>query len=253
MYGRRREASGWPYAPCMNPINWGAAEWGAFGQVGALAVAIIAGFLVWKQVDQAREAREDQTRPYVIVDFEFSELHVFLAVKNVGASPACDVTVAFDPPLERPYPNDDPDEVFAVFSEGIPMLAPGRSILIDFGEGPNFFPNDGNGVPLRYEAKVRYKALHGKRSYNDPPLILDLKPFQHAIIRREDLRQIALHLKEIRKLMSSWTAGRRLKINAITQREVEERDSALWAEDTDRAENPPSQILRKLRARFHQR
>lgn len=235
----------------MNPINWGAAEWGAFGQVGALAVAIIAGFLVWKQVDQARETREDQTRPYVIVDFEFSDLHVFLAVKNVGASPARDVTVAFDQPLKRPYPDDDPVEEFAVFSNGIPMLAPGRSILVDFGEGPNFFPDDGSGVPLRYEATVRYKALHGKASYNDPPLILDLQPFKHAIIRRDDLYQIASHLKEIRKLMSSWTGGRRLKINAITQREVDERNSALWAENTNGEGSPPSQILRELWSRLH--
>ena len=234
----------------MNPINWGPVEWGAFGQVGALLVAIVAGYLVWKQVAHAREAREDQTRPYVIVDFEFSELQVFLAVKNVGASPARDVTVTFDRPLQRPYPNDDPVEEFAVFSRGIPMLAPGRSILIDFGSGPDFFPEE-NGVPLRYEATVRYKALHGKTVYDDPPLILDLQPFRHAIIRRDDLHQIALHLKEIRKLMNAWTAGRRLKINSITQREVDEGNRVAFGTDADGANSPQSQIVRKLWAQFH--
>ncbi len=54
----------------MNPTAWQAAEWAAFGQVGALVVAIVAGALVWLQVRHGRQIREDQNRPYVIVDFE---------------------------------------------------------------------------------------------------------------------------------------------------------------------------------------
>ncbi len=45
----------------MDLSHWGAAEWGAFGQVGALVVAVVAGLLVWLQVLQGRQVREEQT------------------------------------------------------------------------------------------------------------------------------------------------------------------------------------------------
>lgn len=204
----------------MNLHAWGAAEWGAFGQVGALVVATVAGLLVWLQVRQGRQIREDQTRPYVIVDFEFLGLMVLLTVRNIGTTPARDVHIRFDPPLQSPL-EGDPME-FAVFSEGIPMLAPGRAIEHTFGDGPQFFPEDGPAVPLRYEARVRYANLDGKK-YNDPPLVLDLLPFKNSAVDREDLHQIQQHLKEIRNLMKSWTSENRLRVNTETQAEVTER------------------------------
>ena len=135
----------------MDPREWHAAEWGAFGQVGALVVAIVAGLLVWVQVKHTAQAREDQTRPFVIVDFEFQGWEVLITIRNIGSTPATDVEIKFDQPLKSPL-DLEPDEL-AVFSRGIPMLAPGRAISIPFGNGPKFFEDD-PGVPLRYEAVV---------------------------------------------------------------------------------------------------
>ena len=204
----------------MDPRDWGAAEWGAFGQVGALVVATVAGVLVWLQVRHARQVREDQTRPYVIVDFEFQGMLVMIAVRNIGTTPARDVHIRFDPPLQSPL-EDDPEE-FAVFSQGIPMLAPGRAIPLTFGSGPQFFPDEGEGVPLRYEASVHYTNLDGKL-YEDPPLVLDLLPFKHSAVDREDLHQIYQNLRDIKNLMKSWTSGQRLRVNTETQAEVSAR------------------------------
>jgi hypothetical protein len=187
----------------MNPTHWEAAEWGAFGQVGALVVATVAGVLVWLQVRHGRQVREDQTRPYVIVDFESQR-----------------VNISFDPPLQSPLV-DDP-QAFVVFSEGIPMLAPGRAIRHTFGTGPQFFPDEGEGVPLRYEARVQYTNLDGK-PYEDPPLVLDLLPFKHSAVDREDLHQIYQNLKDIKNLMKSWTSERRLRVNTETQTELSAR------------------------------
>lgn len=210
----------------MNPRHWEAAEWGAFGQVGALVVGTVAGVLVWLQVRHGRQVREDQTRPYVIVDFEFLGMMVMIAVRNIGATPARDVHIRFDPPLQSPLAGD-PKE-FAVFSEGVPMLAPGRAIRHSFGTGPQFFPDEGEGVPLRYEARVQYTNLEEK-SYKDPPLVLDLLPFKNSAVDREDLHQIYQNLKDIKTVMKSWTSDRRLRVNTETQAEVAARHQE-WLE-----------------------
>lgn len=170
--------------------------------------------------------REDQTRPYVIVDFEFQGMLVMIAVRNIGTTPARDVHIYFDPPLQSPLANDPME--FAVFSEGIPMLAPGRTIRHAFGTGPQFFPDEGEGVPLRYEARIHYMNPNGKR-YEDPPLVLDLLPFKNSAVDRDDLHQIYQNLKDIKNLMKSWTGGRRLRINTETQAEASARDRE-WSE-----------------------
>lgn len=223
------------YGRNVSISTWGPAEWAALGQVGALIVAIVAGLLVYRQVKDGQQIREDQTRPYVIVDLDFRGFQVALVVKNVGASPARDVKVTFDQPLRRPYPDDDPTEEFAVFSRGIPMLAPGRSIRIDFGTGPSFFPTEGGGVPLRYEATVRYTSLDGKKAYDDPPLVLDLLPFKHTLMEREDLHDIAMALKDMRSQMKTWTSGQRLRVNVRTQHEINESDRELRERRSARA------------------
>jgi hypothetical protein len=244
----------------MDPSRWEAAEWGAFGQVGALVAAVVAGVLVWLQVRQGRQVREDQTRPYVIVDFEFRGLLVMLTVSNIGTTPATDIRIEFDRPLESPTRGMDANR-FAVFSEAIPMLAPGRKINLTFGNGPDFFPGAGEGVPLRYVANVKYCALEHRRSswrkpktYADPPLVLDLQPFKHAAVDRDDLHDIASKIRLIEQTVSKWTSRGRLNVNTIAQAEINADEQAFWeehqAEAASRQSNgtPREQLQSKLRA-----
>ena len=207
------------YGRFMDPGDWTAAEWGAFGQVGALVVAAVAGVLVWLQVRQGRQVRDDQTRPYVIVDFEFRGTLVAIAVENIGTTPAREVRFRFAPPLQRPT-RDGLDEV-AIFVEGVPMIAPARRILIPYGDGPSLFSEDSN-ARLRYEVHLEYTDLGGKKRYIDPPLILDLAPYKHSLVGRDDLHQIYQNLKGVKELMKSWTSDRRLKVNTLSQSEVDE-------------------------------
>lgn len=220
----------------MNPFEWGAADWGAFGQVGALLVAVVAGVLVWLQVRQGRQVREDQTRPYVTLDFEFEGWEVVIAIRNIGTTPARNVRFRFDKPLESPR-REDGDEELAIFSSGIPMLAPGRRIAVPFGNGPDFFNQNDRTVPLMYTANVSYSDLEGRKMYADPPLVLDLLPFKHSIIDRDDLHQIYQQLKDIKAVMKSWTAGQRLRINTITQAEVDDQRRQMIEARTDRRQD----------------
>lgn len=192
-------------------------------------MAVGAGLLVWLQVRHGRQVRDDQTRPYVIVDFEFQSMVVMLTVKNIGSSPARDVTVSFDRPIRRPKDDAAALEELAVFERGIPMLAPGRSISIWFGDGPKIF-DEANKLPLRYEATAKYSSMDGKRTYIDPPCILDLLAFKYTLVDNDDIHDIARQLKEIRSIMKSWTSEQRLKINSVTQAEVDERRRR-WREE----------------------
>lgn len=213
----------------VDPRDWHAADWSAFGQVGALVVAVVAGILVWLQVRHAIQAREDQTRPYVIVDFEFRDWEVMLAIRNIGTSPAMDVKISFDKPLQAPH-IDDPEEL-AVFRDGIPMLAPGRVIAIPFGTGPSFFEEKvDEDLPLRYVARVEYSGQGGRKRYRDADLFLDLTPYKHTLVERDDLHQIYQNLKDIKTVMKSWTSGRRLRVNTVTQTEVDEKHRA-WRDE----------------------
>ncbi|MGH2777390.1 MAG: hypothetical protein ACRDJB_01950 [Actinomycetota bacterium] len=220
-------------------MDWQAADWSALGQVGALVVAVVAGILVWRQVRHTAQAREDQTRPYVIVDFEFQGWEVLLAIRNIGTSPAMDVQITFDKPLQAPH-IEDPDEL-AVFTDGIPMLAPGRLIAIPFGNGPNFFSEGvDEKLPLRYVARVEYSGHGGRKRYRDADLVLDLTPYKHTLIERDDLHQIYQNLKEIKTVMKSWTSDRRLRVNTVKQTEVVEQHRQRWGEQTARRAAQPA-------------
>lgn len=107
------------------------------------------------------------------------------------------------------------------------MLAPNRVVTFPLGQGPDLVPENGEPtVPTRYAVEITYTDLQGSRRYEDPPIILDLEPFKHSLVDREDLHQIYQNLKEIKNLMKSWTSEQRLRISAITQREVDDRNRA---------------------------
>lgn len=229
------------YCRLMDPSSWSAPEWAAFGQVGALIVAAVAGVLVWLQVRQGRHSREDQTRPYAIVDFAFRGSFIAIAVENIGTTAARDVEFHFDPPLRTPAGNDLEIEIF---DEGIPMLAPGRRILIPYGAGSTLFIDD-NAAPLRYEVQLRYTDLSGKRRYSDPTLVLDLRPYRHSLIGRDDLHQIYQNLKAIKQLMTTWTTESRLSVNLLAQADIDERNTEWFeqrrAQEWDRLRNEPAE------------
>ena len=111
--------------------NWAAvAAWAAWATV---AIYIVIGLFAWRQVHEARKLREEQARPFVIVDFEPGWL-VYLTVENVGRTMAKDVRIKFDKSLEttleRPHELDESP----LFREPIPALPPGKKIRVLFDQ-----------------------------------------------------------------------------------------------------------------------
>jgi hypothetical protein len=82
--------------PDLTPEEWTALATGLQAVIVA-AAAVVAGF----QVHEARKLREDQTRPFVVVDFDVSDpplIHITIA--NIGKTMARTVRVKVDPTLE---------------------------------------------------------------------------------------------------------------------------------------------------------
>jgi hypothetical protein len=97
-------------------------------------------FYAWRQVAEARKLREEQARPFVVVDFEVGP-SIILTVENLGRTLAREVTIRFDKRVEAtelfkaaaPY---DINEV-RLFREPLPVLPPGKKIRVvfDFDHG----------------------------------------------------------------------------------------------------------------------
>jgi hypothetical protein len=212
----------------MDPRDWNAAEWSAFGSVGALVVAVVVGTFIWVQVLQAMHQRRDAARPYVIVDFDFKSTYVYLTVKNIGASAAYDVTIGFDKPLEVPNAKRDPNS-YAMFSSPIPMIAPGRVMKVPFGDAREIFKDDVN-VALAYRAMVTYAARPDvkAKSINDPPLVLDLRPYKNTIIGADRVSEIARATKGINETLGRWSDNRdALRVRTINQNRARRKQARI--------------------------
>lgn len=95
---------------------------GAWATVG---IYIVLGLFAWRQVGEARKLREEQARPFVIVDFEPGFL-VYLTVENLGRTMAREVSICFDKPLESSLSGRRELDESPLFREPIPALPRAR-------------------------------------------------------------------------------------------------------------------------------
>lgn len=64
-------------------------------------VLVIAAMVAWSQAREARLLREQQSRPFVVIDFSIERaVETYLEVSNLGNSLARDVELEIAPPFE---------------------------------------------------------------------------------------------------------------------------------------------------------
>jgi hypothetical protein len=187
-----------------NPVTW--TEVAQVGLVAAqLVVLIVAAIFAWRQVKEARELREEQNRPFVVVDFDVEEGYmIYLEVVNMGTSLARDVRIEIDPALESAIDIDI--SKLKMLNEGIATLAPGKKYRTFFDM--SFRRNeDRPDLPMNYTARVRCSDEKRKRCY-DETLNLDLDQYMHInTVTRHGLHDIHGQLEKIRKVFEKWTSG----------------------------------------------
>jgi hypothetical protein len=177
--------------------NWPAvAAWAAWATV---LIYIVIGLFAWRQVREARKLREEQARPFVIVDFEPGFL-VYLTVENLGRTMARDVRIQFGKPLETTLERPSEIDETPLFREAILTLPPGKKIRVLFDQGPARLEA---GFPLTYDVDVSYKGPTGKKPWKDS-YRLDLGMYVGSQLPPKGIPELVTEVENIRKEIEKW-------------------------------------------------
>ena len=198
--------------------DWAAVTaWAAWATV---AVYIGLGIFAWIQVLQARRLREEQARPFVIVDLEPGFL-VYLTVANLGRTMARDVSIRFDKPLESTLSGPREIDESPLFREPIPALPPGKKIRLLFDQ---YAARMEAKLPLTYDVTLRYKGPTGKKEW-EHPYRLDLGMYLGSALPPKGLPELVDEVEKIRKELEKWKeGGRGLRVVTVERRRQQRRE-----------------------------
>jgi hypothetical protein len=166
-----------------------------------LVVVVAAAIFAWSQLSEARRLREDQTRPFVIVDLD-SQVRPFfdLVVKNVGTTMAREVKVRFEPELKSSLDDFDPGKL-KMFNDGISTFPPGKEIRTLFDSGPQRFNAD---LPDVYEVTVTYKDARGRKDFEETTHVDFGLYWDRTNINIQGVHEVAKEVKKIREEIVAW-------------------------------------------------
>jgi hypothetical protein len=214
-----------------------------------LLVRVGAAIVAWRQVREATHLREQQNRPFVVIDFERQERTraIMLKISNLGTSLARDVRFNFTPPLESTWEHVAFNEL-KMFRDSISTLAPGKVIQTIFDISHERWAKR-EELPDVYEARVRYTDETGKRPF-DERMHLDLGIYWNLTqIERYGIHDVHERLKDIRNELKKWTAtgGGLLR---LSPEDLTARNERLLARHRAQQETSPSrrqQLVAALR------
>ena len=207
----------------MGPYVATATDWTAvtaWAAWAAIAVYVVLGIFAWIQVLQARKLREEQARPFVIVDFEPGFL-VYLTVENLGRTMARDVSVQFDKPLESTLSGTREIDESPLFREPIPTLPPGKKLRVLFDQ---YVARMEAKLPLTYDVTLRYKGPTGRKEW-EHPYRLDLGMYLGSALPPKGLPELVAEAERIRKELEKWKdGGRGLRVVTVDRRLQQRRE-----------------------------
>lgn len=128
-----------------------AQTWIALGTWATCIVLLVTLIYVARQV-------KEQFRPWVTVSFHFRSIIAFVAVRNLGSTPARDLRIRFEPELVSTL-SDNVGEV-AMLNEKTPVLAPGEERLILLDRVPDRLDSE---LPKQHTAYLEYSDHRGRR------------------------------------------------------------------------------------------
>jgi hypothetical protein len=175
-----------------------------------------------RQLNEAKELRESQTRPFVVIDLGSSAHTLFdLVVRNIGPTLARDVRFEFNPPIRSTDDSLDPNKL-KMFREGISTLAPGKEIRTLFEKGP---ARHESGLPDTYEVTVSYTDQTARREYEEK-IDLDFGLYwNRPTVTRRDLHDLHKQLEAIAKEIRRWRPNLGRGLLAVTPADVHKRNA----------------------------
>jgi hypothetical protein len=171
-----------------------------------------ARLFAWRQVREARKLREEQARPFVIVDFEPGFL-VYLTVENLGRTMAREVSIRFDKPLKSSLSVPREIDETPLFREPIPALPPGKKIRVLFD---HFDGRRNAGLPLTYNVELRYRGPVGRKEWTDL-YRLDLGMYLGSQLPPKGIPELVTEVENVRKEIERCR-GSGIRVHASDQR-----------------------------------
>lgn len=169
--------------------------------MGSIATVILA-ILTFQMVREMKQAREEESRPYVYVDFVFDTSVILIMVKNSGRSGAKDIKFSFSPALI----SSEKTKVSEInmFKDGIKFLPPGAEIKTWFDMGPSFYKSD---LPKIYNVQIEYQNAITDKKYCES-FVLDLTTrLGITTIGRHTLHDLVEELKKINNTLKGSGSG----------------------------------------------
>jgi hypothetical protein len=215
---------------------------GVWMMVGALAgtasalIILVAAIVAWFQLHEAQTLRENQTRPFVVIEFNpHSDSFINLRISNLGATMARNVRFSIDPPLATTRRAEHDVMAMQLFKSGIRSLVPGRVIEFFFD---SWIGRD--GMTNIHTVEVTYTGERGKR-YRDV-LDLDLDMYLGMrFIRRHTIHDVHKQLENIASILEDFKASGggvlTMTPEAVDKRD-EERQQAVEEWQRQRAASP---------------
>ncbi len=207
------------------------------------AVAVVAAVIYAKwQLKEFRVAREETTRPFVVIDLETVRTIATLRVRNCGQTIARNVTFRFTPPIESTFDNTRGGGHYVIgeiemFARGLPSLAPGRELSTLLDQIPVRIEA---GLASRYDVEVSYEGPNGK-PYTDQQVVSLDALMGLTRVERKDLHDGVKYLEDIAREVKRWAAfGAGSGIRIVTEADMRRRYEGFTARPLETTEEPPT-------------
>ncbi|MDQ0993041.1 hypothetical protein [Streptomyces sp. V3I7] len=211
---------------------WTSEDWSAASAVATalltlftVAIALAAALYARQQVTLARQLREEQAQPFVVVDIQDNPVwrQAFdFVIENMGQTLAKNVKIKIDPPLTSTLDSDGyPLQSTPLLTQGIPSLPPRKRITALFDVGAD---RREAGLPMKYTATVEFEDAHG-RPQEPLTYILDLS-IRYSLLSMTEygvhdaakaLREMSKTLKETRRDLNQERQRQRAIQRAIDE------------------------------------
>lgn len=179
---------------------WRPSDWQAASGFGTLLVAATATLIARRQLIQARELREEEAAPFIVVDIVPDRPGGWLldlVIENTGKTMARDVRITFEPPIQTAIDMKGYEpQNWSPLRDGIKTLIPSRRLHSLFDSAHERYPTD---LPRQYEVNVDCKDARG-RPQPTVTITIDLEPTFGAMTSREKgLDHLVQEVEKLRK------------------------------------------------------
>lgn len=213
-----------------------------------LIVAVAAALYARKQWHEARKARVEASRPYVVVTIEPAGVgpQLFdLMVQNIGQRPALDVSITLDPAPRRARETAGHEiGKIKMLNEPVALIAPGQEMRVFYDDHSERMGRE--DLPSSHQVSLTYRDSSG-HEYSESS-VLDIEAMKGAMFTSvRTIHDIGKSLEKMNQTFSrSSVLGRAGKIQAEVSVESRVEHVQRIAEENSQQQERHRSLLKGL-------